>query len=103
MNISISVSKETNKQTNKQTGISIYTKIEFQNVIERLGFLCRVTDIKIAWISPWVFLLATVNRELEPEVQHVPPTLKQGAGAADTPTYINTGIGSQINKDASFP
>ena len=27
-------------------------KIEFQNSIARLSFLCRITDIKIAWINP---------------------------------------------------
>ena len=28
-------------------------KIEFQNSIVRLRFLCGITDIKIAWINPW--------------------------------------------------
>ena len=28
-------------------------KIEFENSIRRLSFLCRLTDIKIAWINPW--------------------------------------------------
>ena len=27
-------------------------KIEFQNSIRRLSFLCRLPDIKIAWINP---------------------------------------------------
>ena len=27
------------------------TETEFQNLIERLSFLCRITDIKIAWIN----------------------------------------------------
>ena len=27
-------------------------KIEFQNSIRRLSFLCRLTDIKIAWLNP---------------------------------------------------
>ena len=36
---------------NKQTKYT-YIKIEFQNSIERLSFLCRITDIKIAWINP---------------------------------------------------
>ena len=40
MNSNISVTK---KQTNKQK--YIYVKIEFQNSIERLSFLCRITDI----------------------------------------------------------
>ena len=30
--------------------------IEFQNSIERLSFLCRLTDIKITWINPSWFL-----------------------------------------------
>ena len=28
--------------------------IEFQNPIARLSFLCRVKDIKIAWINPCI-------------------------------------------------
>ena len=28
-------------------------KIEFQNSIVRLSFLCHITDIKIAWVNPW--------------------------------------------------
>ena len=32
-------------------------KIEFQNSIIRLSFLCRVTDIKIAWINTWFLIL----------------------------------------------
>ena len=28
-------------------------KIEFQNSVKRLSCLCRLTDIKIAWINPW--------------------------------------------------
>ena len=36
-----------NKQTNKQK-----YKIEFQNSIVRLSFLCRITVIKIAWLNP---------------------------------------------------
>ena len=27
-------------------------KIEFQNSIAKLSFLCVITDIKIAWINP---------------------------------------------------
>ena len=27
-------------------------KIEFQNSIRRLSFLCRLPDIKIAWVNP---------------------------------------------------
>ena len=29
-------------------------KIEYQNSVVRLSFLCRITDIKIAWIYPCV-------------------------------------------------
>ena len=28
-------------------------KIEFENSIRRLSFLCRLTDIKITWINSW--------------------------------------------------
>ena len=28
-------------------------KIEFENSIRRLNFLCHLTDTKIAWINPW--------------------------------------------------
>ena len=49
MNFNLSVTKQTNKQTNK----NIYVQIEFQNSVERLSFLCCITDIKIAWINPW--------------------------------------------------
>ena len=30
-----------------------FMKIEFQNSVRRLSFLCRLTDIKIAQINPW--------------------------------------------------
>ena len=55
MNSNISVTKQTNKQANRNTYVHI--KIEFQNLIERLSFLCRVTDIKITWINPALNLL----------------------------------------------
>ena len=32
-----------------------FMKIEFENSIRRLSFLCRLPDIKIAWINPCVF------------------------------------------------
>ena len=32
-------------------------KIEFKNTTGRLGFLCYVLDIRIAWINPWVQLI----------------------------------------------
>ena len=41
--------KQKQKQTNKQY---IYMKIEFQNSIVRLSFLCCIMDIKIGWINP---------------------------------------------------
>ena len=28
-------------------------KIEFENSIRRLSFLCHLTDIKITWINSW--------------------------------------------------
>ena len=37
---------------NKQTNRNVYIKIEFQNSIERLSFLCRIKDMKIVWINP---------------------------------------------------
>ena len=36
----------------KQANKNIYMKIEFQNSVAKLSFLCRNTDIKIAWINP---------------------------------------------------
>ena len=30
-----------------------FLKIEFENSIRRLSFLCCLPDIKIAWINPW--------------------------------------------------
>ena len=30
-----------------------FVKIEFENSIIRLSFLCHLTDIKIAWMNPW--------------------------------------------------
>ena len=30
-------------------------KIEFENSIRRLSFLCRLLVIKIAWINTWLF------------------------------------------------
>ena len=44
-------------QKQKQTNIPakyMYIKIEFQNSIARLSFLCCITEIKIAWINPCV-------------------------------------------------
>ena len=32
----------------------IFMKIEFEDSIRRLSILCRLPDIKIAWINPWV-------------------------------------------------
>ena len=29
-----------------------FTKSEFENSIRRVSFLCRLTDIKIAWTNP---------------------------------------------------
>ena len=37
--------------SNKTDKQKLHIKIEFQNLIERLSFLCRITDIKIAWIN----------------------------------------------------
>ena len=41
-------------------------KIEFDNSVRRLSFLCRLTDIRIAWINPWqcgfLFLILTLNK-----------------------------------------
>ena len=44
MNSNISVTKQTNR--------NIYIEIVFQNSIERLSFLYRITDIYIARINP---------------------------------------------------
>ena len=41
-----------------------FMKIEFQNTIRRLNFLCHLTDIKIAWINPCIaksFIELSVN------------------------------------------
>ena len=32
-------------------------RIEFQNSIRRLGSLCRLPDIKIVWINPWLVIV----------------------------------------------
>ena len=37
-------------------------KIEFENSIRRLSFLCRLTDIKTAWINPWTSLQTSHNQ-----------------------------------------
>ena len=34
----------------------IFMKIEFENSIRRLSILCRLPDIKIAWINPCLLL-----------------------------------------------
>ena len=31
-------------------------KVEFENSITRLSFLCGLPDIKIAWIYPWIWI-----------------------------------------------
>ena len=33
-----------------------FMKIQFENSIRRLSFLCRLRDIKIAWINPCIML-----------------------------------------------
>ena len=35
-------------------------RIEFENAIRRLGVLCRLLDIKIAWKNPWVACLKSL-------------------------------------------
>ena len=35
-------------------------KTEFENKIRRLSFLCRLMDIKIAWINPWYEMLTVI-------------------------------------------
>ena len=43
-------------------------KIELQNSIVRLSFLCRITNIKIAWIIPAIAkqnILKTLNKFLK--------------------------------------
>ena len=51
-----------------------------------------------------VSLLVPVYSELDPEVQHVPPTLEQnGAGFPDLPINTNRNISSQTHTDASSP
>ena len=50
MNSNSLVIKKNQRQANKQF---IYMKIQFQNSIVRLSFLCHVTDIKISWVNPW--------------------------------------------------
>ena len=47
MNSNSLINKEKQEQTNKRNDM----KIEFQNSIVKFRFLCRVTDIKIAWIN----------------------------------------------------
>ena len=39
-----------------------FMKIEFENVITRLSFLCRLPDIKIAWINHCIWVV-TVSDE----------------------------------------
>ena len=41
-----------NSSVIKQKYYETYMKIEFQNSIVRLSYLCCITDIKIAWINP---------------------------------------------------
>ena len=49
-------------------------------------------------------LLAPVDKELDPKVQHVPYKLKQNCvGVAYPSTNINRDIGSQSNRDTSSP
>ena len=36
-----------------------FVKIEFENSIRRLSFLCHLTDIKIAWINPCIVAYRT--------------------------------------------
>ena len=40
------------EQKQKKKRLYVYMKIESQNSIVRLSFLCRMTDIKSAWINP---------------------------------------------------
>ena len=36
-------------------------KIEFENSIRKLNFLCRLPGIKIAWINPWEFIFTNAT------------------------------------------
>ena len=39
-------------QVQHQDALKYFMKIDFKNSIRRLSFLCRLPDIKIAWINP---------------------------------------------------
>ena len=39
------------KSKNKHLKLHVYVKIEFQNWLVRLSFLCHIMDIKSAWIN----------------------------------------------------
>ena len=39
-------------------------KIEFENSIRRLRFLCRLPDTNIAWINPWMFPIAEFKKNV---------------------------------------
>ena len=55
-------------------------------------------------LSSVLSLLAPADRDLNFEVQHVPPTLEQNnAGVADSRTNISRNMGFQANRDASSP
>ena len=43
-----------------------FVKIDFQNSVKRLSFLCRVLGIKIAWINPW-----NDSKNLQPSIEFV--------------------------------
>ena len=80
----------TNKQTNKYKYIFINS--EFQNSIERLTFLCRIIDIKIARINPWyVYLCICLYIYISPL-----------SNTESWPTEDSYNLSSQTNRNQLF-
>ena len=45
-----------------------FTKIEFENSITRLSFLCRLPDIKITWINPCYLVSRKTSEKIDESI-----------------------------------
>ena len=102
---------EDQKQTKQiSSGYLSSVLLEIQKIItefkdEMLDYVVKVLQVNLppsTQAYDQVPHLPPVDRELDPEVQHVPPALEQiGAGVPDLPININKDITSGTNRDAS--
>ena len=74
-----------------------FMRIEFQNSIRRLGSLCRLPDIKIVWINPWLIIVGKGFWKLSYANKTKEPMTSQKVGSWDFRHIVN----SILNKGKS--